>query len=185
MTPTRIINCKRLKQYVIAVGLLLSFSFSNAQSLPANEFQVKAVFLYNFTRFVEWPENYFTSPEDTFIIGIIGKDPFGQYLEETIANEKIGSHPIVIKRFDNIEKVNSCNILYINTDNSEWTKDVLAVVSKHHILTVSDINGFTRWGGIIKFINEKNKIKIQINTEAAKTAQLTISSKLLSLADIY
>jgi hypothetical protein len=160
----------------------LSISFSSGQDKTAGEYQVKAVFIYHFTQFIDWPSSAFTSSSDPFVIGIIGEDPFGSYLEEAVAGEKINAHPIVIKHFANIKDVINCHILYINSTNEDWLEKVLSSVSQKKILTVSDAPAFSKLGGIVRFFMRDDKIRIQINLEQSKAAQLNISSKLLSIA---
>jgi hypothetical protein len=161
----------------------LAVSFASAQDKTAGEYQVKAVFLYNFTQFIDWPVSSFSSPSDPFVIGIIGEDPFGPYLEETIEGEKIGTHPIIIKHFAHTREIN-CHMLYINSTDEDWLEKIISSVSQKKILTVGDAPGFTRLGGIIRFYTRDDKIKLQINLEQSKAAQLNISSKLLSVAKI-
>ncbi|MFT3911726.1 MAG: YfiR family protein [Ferruginibacter sp.] len=162
--------------------LLLSTQFLKAQT--AAEYQVKAVFLYNFTRFVDWPAATFESATSPFVIGILGNDPFGNYIDETVSGESTGEHPIVIKRFKTVKDIDNCQILFINSTDAETIKSVLSDTREKKILTVSDANNFASLGGIIGFFIENNKIRMQINTEAAKAASLSISSKLLGVAKI-
>ena len=165
-------------------GLLLIFAshILFGQNRTAPEYQVKAVFLYNFTQFIEWPQTAFKSSDDPFIIGIIGEDPFGSYLDETVAGEKIGTHPIQVQRYTNVKEALNCHILYINTEDAETAREILSLTSEKSILTVGDSPGFYNWGGIVKFFTENNKIRLQINVELSRAADLNISSKLLSVA---
>jgi hypothetical protein len=153
-----------------------------AQNKAIQEYKVKAVFLYNFTQFIDWPSSAFNSPEEPFVIGIIGEDPFGPYLEEAVAGEKIGLHPIVVRHYTNLKDVGNCHILYINSKDEDWVEKILSSVSQKNILTVSDAPNFNRLGGILRFFTEDNKIRLQINVERSKAVQLNISSKLLSVA---
>jgi len=162
---------------------LLTFAANHtfAQS-KAEEYQVKAVFLYNFTQFIDWPEKAFKSPDEPFIIGIMGDDPFGNYIDRTVEGELIGTHPIKIKRCHDLRSALSCHILYINSFDREWLRTILNSVSEKNILTVSDDPSFNNLGGIIRFYTEDNKIRLQINLPRSKEAELSISSKLLSVA---
>jgi hypothetical protein len=165
--------------------LVICFTDANAQSerkLPENK--LKAVFLYNFTRFVDWPVEAFANASSPFVIGIVGGDPFGNYMEETVTGENINGHPIVIRRFENAV-IENCHILYINSGSSDFIKDIIEQVSSKSVLTVSDHSSFVKWGGMIRFYTEENKIRIQINAAAARDAQLIISSKLLGVAQVY
>ena len=155
-----------------------------AQS-KAEDYQVKAVFLFNFTQFIDWPSTAFKSADEPFVIGIMGDDPFGNYLDETVEGEYIGKHPIVIKRCGDVRSALTCHMLYINSSDREWMRTVLNSVSEKNILTVSDDPYFNKLGGIIRFYTEDNKIRLQINLPRSKEAQLSISSKLLSVAKTH
>lgn len=154
-----------------------------SQTSPLPEYKIKAVFLFNFTQFVEWPHDAFNNNNDPFVIGILGKDPFGKYIDEVVQNEKVGNHPLTIMRYHNTNEINNCQVLFIESDDSNLSA-VLSSLNNRAILTVSDMQGFTQAGGIIGFITTNNKIKLQININAAKEAGLNISSKLLSVASI-
>jgi hypothetical protein len=151
---------------------------------PAKEYQVKAVFLFNFTQFVDWPVDSFNEATSPFIICIFGEDPFGPYLEKIIAGEKVEEHTIIIKRVSKIEDAKGCHILFINASGVNRLKEILTSVEGQPILTVSDANNFAKNGGVIRMYTEDKKIKIRINLTAAKASELTISSKLLGIADI-
>ena len=140
------------------------------------------MFLYNFTRFIDWPSAVLRSPADPFVIGIIGDDPFGDYLDETVTGERVGTHPILVRRMKDISEIGNCHILYIGSHDQEFTRRVLDEVAKKSILTVSDLPGYYRWGGIVRFFTENNKIRFQINVQQSREAELVISSKLLSVA---
>lgn len=148
------------------------------------EYQVKAVFLYNFTQFVEWPANAFPEPNTPLVIGILGQDPFGQYLDETVKGEKVNEHPLIVKRFRTIDEIRQCHILFINVSEKNELAAIFENLRSQNILTVGDAANFSKQGGIVRFFNEKNKTRIRINLEAAKNADLTISSKLLRLAEV-
>jgi hypothetical protein len=160
--------------------------FASAQTRPvAREYQLKAVFLYNFTQFVEWPSNSFSSDQAPMIIGILGTDPFGSYLEETIAGEKINGHPLLVQHYNTIEEVGACQVLYINIADKQRREQIMTKLKGRNILTVSDAPDFLEQGGMIRFFTRLGKIKLQVNLEETKTADLVISSKLLRLVEIF
>src|SRR5260221_8662724 len=182
-------NCPILRSlngiWFVLPLLLLELSFvSPVQTVTSAEYQVKAVFLFNFTQFVEWPANAFPGEQAPLVIGVLGEDPFGSFLDETVEGEKVKGHPLVIRRFDNTEKAKSCHILFINGAKAEKLKQVFADLKGLSILTVGDATDFARQGGMVRFFTENNKIRIRINLEATKASDLTISSKLLRLAEI-
>lgn len=159
--------------------------FVYAQTPVVREYQLKAIFLYNFTQFVEWPPNSFSSGQAPMIIGILGKDPFGSYLEETVSGEKINGHPLLIRRYNSIEEVETCQILFINVADKNKREQIIAKLKGRNILTVSDAPDFLLQGGMIRFFTKQDKIKLQVNLEETKTANLIISSKLLRLVEIF
>ncbi|MGB8191508.1 MAG: YfiR family protein [Chitinophagaceae bacterium] len=167
--------CIKLAMIIV----LCSFSPGSPDQTPA--YQVKAAFLYNFSQFVEWPSNAFSGSNAPFVIGVLGTDPFGAYLEELVAGEKAGSHPIVIRKYSEPNEVQQCHILFINhADAAEFARRF----ANRSILTVSDAEGFANRGGMIRFYTEKNKTKLQINLATARAANLNISGKLLRVAEI-
>ena len=154
------------------------------QTAPAKEYQVKAVFLYNFAQFVEWPEAAFPDAQTPLVIGVLGEDPFGGYLEETVRGEKVNNRPLVIERYRRAEEIGICHILFISRSEADRLEKIFAELKGRNILTVGDFDGFTKSGGMMRFVTEKNKTRLRINLEAAKAARLTISSKLLRPAEI-
>jgi len=156
-----------------------------AQNKAASEYQLKAVFLYNFTQFVNWPSSAFDSYNDDFVIGIIGEDPFGEYLDEVVGGEKIGMHPIVVRRFKSIRDISKCHMLFIRSGDPDWMERVLSAVAERNVLTISDDPDFNRLGGMIRFFPENNKLRLEINLKSARAAQLGISSKLLSVSQTH
>jgi hypothetical protein len=178
---------KRLKSYLWP--LLLALLSAGGPALPAStavskEYQVKAVFLFNFAQFVTWPPAVFTSPDEPFRIGVLGDDPFDGFLDETVNGEKVDGHPLVVQRYASPEDVKDCRILFISRSESGRMEDILAGLKDKGVLTVGDTEGFVKSGGIIRFATEGNKIHFKINLEAAKRANLVISSQVLRLAEI-
>lgn len=157
---------------------------SPAQTAPPPEYQVKAVFLFNFAQFIEWPSNAFPQTETPLIIGVLGEDPFGAYLDETVRGEKVNNRPLVVQRYRQVDEIKMCHVLFISHSEADHLKQIFTELKNRNMLTVGDVEGFALRGGMIRFVTEKNKIRLRINLEAAKAAQLTISSKLLRPAEI-
>jgi hypothetical protein len=151
---------------------------------PSVEYQIKAVFLFNFAQFVEWPPGAFRDPRAPFVIGVLGEDPFGTYLDEAVRGEKIGERPLVVRRYRRGEDIADCNILFISRSEAGRIDPIIASLRGHSVLTVGEDDGFIRQGGILRFVTENHKIRLRINVEAARAAGLTISSKLLRPAMI-
>lgn len=157
---------------------------SEDQASNSAERQLKAVFLYNFTQFIEWPEGTFDSESDPFIIGILGEDPYNELIEEVVQGEFFEQHPFEVRYYTSIDEALESHILYIkNLDRSVLRKE-LGKLNASGILTVGDIPDFGKMGGIIGFVTVGGKIRLQINRQAAEQAGLSISPKLLKLADL-
>lgn len=175
-------NC-RLKVFAaVWLAALAAFpSVVGVCSPPPSEYQVKAAFLFNFAKFVEWPSNAFSDANTPFVIGVLGHDPFGAYLDETVRGERLNSRELIIQRYRNPSEIKNCHVLFISRSESDRLDQIVAQLKYRKILTVTDAAGGN--GGImIRFVNEGNRIRFKIDAQAAKSANLTISSKLLRLA---
>lgn len=154
------------------------------QSPRASEYQVKAVFLFNFVQFVDWPATAAQDPPLPFLIGILGDDPFGALLDEAVRGERVGGRPIQVRRYRQVTDIEDCNILFISRSERQRVPEILAVFKNQAVLTVSDADAFANRGGIIQLLTDKNRIRLRINLAAAQAADLTISSKLLGVAEV-
>lgn len=154
-------------------------SFSGQQAKP-EEYQVKAVYLYNFGRFVQWPES--GAKDDPFTICVLGRDPFEVILDTTLANEKIESHKLVAKRIANYKDARGCRIVFISASELSRAKEILSLLEGSPVLTVSDMPSFVSNGGMIQFVLQDNKVRFEVNLTAAEKAGLTLSSQLLKVA---
>jgi len=169
----------------ICTSILMYSNPLPAQRPGSREYQLKAIFLYNFSQFVEWPPGSFSSEQAPMVIGIVGADPFGSYLEEAISGEKMHGHPLVIERYSTVDEIGSCQILFVNLPESKKREQVITSLKGRNILTVSDASDFLQQGGMIRFFTRQGKLKLQVNLEATKPANLVISSKLLRLVEIF
>ena len=169
-----------------------------ADSAASREYQIKAAFLYNFVRFVDWPEDKLGDANEPIRIGIIGKNPFGNAFEP-IKDKKLKGRKVIIETFKGfgkikrekndktpkhteIEKIRKCHMLFICNSEKEYLADIIELVHRHGILTVGQVPGFLEAGGIINFLEEKKKIRFEINLKAARKSKLKIRAKLLRLA---
>ena len=168
---------------VLVAGLIWMTASAAFAQPGSREYQVKAVFLFNFAQFVEWPAEAFSSPDAPLVIGIVGDDPFGPFLAEVIRDEKPGGHPLEIRHFQRSEQAD-CHILFISRSESSRLQPLLAGLAGKPILTVSDMENAARRGVMIRFLTESNRIRLRINLDATKRAGLTVSSKLLRSAEI-
>lgn len=160
---------------VLAVATLFSAS---AFALASSEYQLKAVFLFNFAQFVEWPATAFAEPTSSLHICIAGDDPFGPELEAVMQGESIGGRPISIQRLANVQGTENCHLVYVNQPEQQL-RETLQQLQGKPVLTVGETQAFTAFGGMIRFDMEGKKIRLAINPKAADAAQLRLSSKLL------
>lgn len=164
--------------------------FITLGAAPANQaetgksYQIKAVFLFNFAQFVEWPQATFPAAASPLIIGVLGRNPFGSFLDETVRGEHIHGHPIIVQRYSDVRDIKTCHILFINLQDPDEMENALVSLKHQNTLTVSDASRFIQRGGMVQFFTENNRTRIRIDPGSAKAADLVISSKLLRLADI-
>ena len=169
---------------MLAFVILVGGCPARSQERDQKEMRIKAVFLFRFTQFVEWPPDAFPDHSSPLIIGILGKDPFGHLLEQIVQNEKVQDREIVVRRVADAEKAKECHVVFIGESDRDGYVELLRQKETHYVLTVSDTEGFAEQGGAINFYVEKNKIGFEVNTESLKKAGLKASSKLLRLARI-
>jgi hypothetical protein len=172
---------------VVAAMLLLISTFASgfsglAQEAAPTEYQIKAAFLYNFAKFVEWPPSAFADAQSPIVIGVLGKNVFDSNLEKIIHGKTVNNRPFLFKEFHTAIEATKCHILFISASEKEKLPKILASLQGTSVLTVSETDQFIASGGMINFVIEDQKIHFQINDAAAKKAGLKISSKLLSLA---
>jgi hypothetical protein len=165
---------------VVACAVIAAPILYGQQSNPT-EYEVKAAYLYNFGKFVEWPAKARTA-DDSFTICVLGQDPFGTTFDTTIAGENINGKKVVIKRVAKPQDALSCRILFISSSEESRLKEIVATLDKTSVLTVSDIPQFTRRGGMIQFVVEANKVRFEVNLAIAERAGLILSSQLLKVA---
>jgi YfiR/HmsC-like len=155
---------------------------AGAQALE--EYQVKAAFLYNFAKFVEWPAEAFRTPKDPIMVCVLGHNPFGNALEEVIRGKSIEGRAVTFRQVSGSEQASACQILFISSTEGKRFWSLYANLKPEGILTVGEAQGFASDGGVINFKLEDGHVRFEINVGAAEHAQLQISSKLLSLAQI-
>ena len=167
---------------VLAVAMLVCTP-AHPENPPKgpSEYRVKAAFLYNFVKFVEWPATP-AAQEGPIEICVLGKDPFGGALERVVEGKTVNDRALVIRHFGDIAAARSCQVLFVSTSEAGRVSEIIKAVRGWSVLTVSEINRFSERGGIINFLMEGQRVRFRINTKMAASAGLTISSKLLELA---
>jgi hypothetical protein len=182
---------KKVGSLIVVTCLLFAMAMgghaAGADSSDSSEYLIKAGFIYNFAKFVEWPTTAFPQPDSPIVIGILGNDPFGATLDRIVADKKVDGRGFAVKRVKwskDFKDVKDCNILFVSLSEKEHVDSVVEAMKGLPILTIGDVPGFAKRGGIINFTLEDNKVRFEVNVEAAKHADLTISSRLLTLATI-
>ena len=155
-----------------------------ARADEAPEYQVKAAFLYNFAKFVDWPSAAFSGENSPLIIGVLGDDPFGDALDKTVEGKTVNDRKIVVRRYKQADDAKSCHILYVSRSEKKQVDKDLDRLDKTNTLTVGDMDQFLQRGGMVNFIIEDKKVRLEINPDAAERANLKVSSKLLQVAHI-
>jgi len=152
-----------------------------AQSPKPTDYDVKAVYLYNFGRFVEWPASV-TTKSDSFTVCVLGQDPFGPALDATLAGETIGGKSVSAKRISTPQEAGSCQILFMSSAEASRLNKIMEALDKGAVLTVSDMPQFSQRGGMIQFVLDGKKVRFEVNLTAVQRAGLTLSSELLKVA---
>jgi len=167
---------------IIVASILLSLC--SPGYTQTSEYELKAVFLYNFTQFVSWPESAFTAPDMPFQLCLAGEDPFGHILDEAVISEKVGRHQIVVRRIHNLENTASCHMIFIPEKNLSTLDQILTIVKGNSVLVVGDEGDSAEKGATIGFLFVNQRVRLRVNLRSARLANLTISSKLLKLSDV-
>jgi YfiR/HmsC-like len=169
----------------MALVALLTLSGTNrvpAQGNVSSEYQVKAAFLYHFSQFVDWPEGTFKDATSPLVYCTVGEDPFHGALEASISGKEMGVRPLQVAHFQEGQNFRSCQIVFIGGGEKKIVSSVLASLKGTPVLTVGESQSFVQEGGMIGFLLEENKIRFEINLDAAEHAKLKLSSRLLALA---
>jgi YfiR/HmsC-like len=182
---------RRLAILIMAISVSLGWSAETAAQVSdapdSSEYLIKAGFIYNFAKFVEWPSAAFADADSPIVIGVIGVDPFGPLIDRIVEDKKIGSRGFVVKRFrwgKDLKDLKDCKILFVSPSERGHIDEILQLVRGFPVLTVGETPGFAERGGIIRFTLEDNRVRFEVNVQAARRADLNISSRLLTLAKI-
>jgi hypothetical protein len=147
------------------------------------EYQVKALYLLNFTKYVDWPAEAFAGADAPITIGVLGENHFGDDLKTAVEGKTVNGRAIVVQAFNKDSDWGKCHVLFISGSEKKRLGEILGKVKTLPVLTVGESDQFTQQGGIINFVKRDGKIRLEIDLNAARQAKLQISSKLLSVAD--
>ena len=159
-------------------------SVAQGQLEPKGEYALKAVFLYNFCRFIEWPKPVFASPNEPIIIGVVGEDPFGSLLNEAVRGETSRGRAIRIEHYAKAEALGKCHLLFVSHSEAARTETILGAVRGKSVVTVGETDAFLDRGGMIALTTDKNRVRLHINPSLLRAASLDVSSKLLRVAEV-
>ncbi len=181
------IRCRtEIRSGRVTAWVLLFLLFSTAVSRADQtftEYKVKALFLYNFAKYVDWPDGTFANAKTPFTIGILGKDRISDDLRGTVEGKTIDGHPLIIKRVASDGDFKDCQIIFVSNSENAATEDIIARIGTMHILTVGEDSAFLEKGGCINLVLKEEKVHLEVNLAAANKAALKISSKLLAVAE--
>ena len=176
--------CAWLVTSIAVLSLTGDVRGAAADSPSFSEYQVKAAFLYNFARFVEWPTNAFPDDRAPILLGIVGDDPFGGALEQLVKGKTINGRELVLKRVARQQDLREFHMLFVCSSEVRYLPQILESLKGKCVLTVGETKGFAQTGGVINFTLEENKVHFEINVDTAERSRLKISSKLLALAKV-
>jgi hypothetical protein len=173
---------KTISAMIVAV---LVFVLPARADEPSREYQVKAAFIYNFVQFVDWPASAFAGDSSPITIGVLGANPFGDALDHVVEGKTAHGRTLAVRYFSRIEDLEKCQVLFVVSSDQNFLQTLHDKLKDQSVLTIGEADQFLPTGGIIRMSTEENKVRFEINVEAAEQAQLKISSKLLHLAKIY
>lgn len=169
---------------LLCLTLAIGAGAQSSDPSESSEYLIKAGFIYNFAQLVQWPSGAFSQPDSPIVIGIFGTDPFGGAIDRVIENKKLDGRSLVVKRLKRGSSIRDCNILFVSSSEAAHLDEIIQSAKGMPILTIGETPGFAVRGGIINLTLEGNKVRFEVNIEAAKQANLNISSRLLALARI-
>jgi hypothetical protein len=166
----------------LSLAWLLCSGDSLAQDSAPSEYELKAAFLFNFAKYVDWPPEVFAEVTSPLVIGVLGKSPFGGTLERTLQGKAVNDRALTFREVHSLTEATNCHVLFISTSEKVRMPQIFEDLRGTSVLTVGESDRFAEDGGMIGFVLAGNKIRFRVNEEAARKAGLKVSSKLLSLA---
>jgi hypothetical protein len=166
------------------IPILLWISAGVQAAERPDEYQVKAAYILNFAKFVTWPASVFASPSDALTVCVLGQDPFRGALAQVLREKSAGGRGLELRTLSDTDAGGNCRILFVSESGRPRFRRLFEALKASGVLTIGDSPGFTAEGGVINLKLQDDRIRFEINLEAAEQAKLQISSKLLSLAEI-
>jgi YfiR/HmsC-like len=175
---------RRLRANRLAIPIVLFFLAVATQAQSATEYQVKAAFLFNFAKFVEWPPDAFAGAESPLQICVLGQDPFGHDFEQAIEDKTVNGHRIEVLHPSGVPQARACQIVFVGSSEKRQVHEILRALRGASVLTVGDTAGFAKMGGMINFVLDDNRVRFEINVKASERAHLKVSARLLTVAKV-
>lgn len=168
---------------VAAGNLRAGVAGADRHSPLALEYEIKAVFLANFAKYVEWPEHSaLADPKAPIVVGVLGEDPFGRALDEAVQDKTAHGRRMVVRRYRAPEQVKGCHVVFVSSSEVKQAGEILRALGKDGVLTVDENRSLPPAGSMITFTMDHGKVRFEIDVDAARRAGLRISSQLLKLA---
>jgi hypothetical protein len=169
----------------LCLSLLLGTCLAaRAQPIFSTEYEIKSVLLFNLAQFVEWPGAAFDTPSSPIVIGVVGENPFGNSLEKVIEGETVQNRKLIVRYFRRPSEIEGCHLLFISRSESARVDAIFSHLKGRPVLTVGDTESFGQRGGMVRFVSEKNKVRLRLNVPRIEESRLKVSSKLLRIAEL-
>ncbi len=192
LRPRRTPGCLRERLHVLLVSLVFLGAPAAhlvrpvlAEDSKPSEHAIKAAFLFNFTKFVEWPVKAFPDARSPIVIAVLGNDPFGQVLDTAVRGKAVKGRSIIVRRFADTNELGSAHILFVSSSYAASVSEVFKATKGSPVLTVSEIPGFIQQDGVIEFVVQDQKVKLHVNLDNAVAAGLKVSAELLKVAKVF
>lgn len=183
-----VLHIRQMWRRMTILTLIMATLFSKAYGYSAaEEYEIKAAFLYNLGNYLKFPANVLSDrdTEQNFFICILGRDPFQQNIDSAAEDEKIQGHPVQVKRLQRVQEVDGCHLLFISDSERSRLKNLFQTLARRPILTVGDTDDFIEQGGMIKFYNDNNKIRLALDLEKVRAVDIKPSANLLKIVKLY
>lgn len=175
---------RRFVSLLVAIASLAITPSAPAQTKAVGENELKAAFVAKFPLFVSWPEKSFETPTSPIVVGLLGRNTFGPYLEAALKDKVAGGHPVTVKICETVEEATACQIVFIAESDKATVETILKGLAKHTVLTVSDEPNFAERGGMLGLAETDRKIRLEANVEAIQHSDLRVDPQLLRISKV-
>jgi len=169
---------------LLCSALMLGSARAGGENDDDGEYRLKLAFIYNFAQFTQWPPEAFRDPAAPLTVCVVGQDPFAGEMEQTLHGRRAAGHPVEIKRLKLEDDPKGCHMIFVRANEKRAAGKILSAVRGSNTLTVGESRGFAELGGVINLVLDDNKLRFEVNLNAATQSRLRISSKVLALAKI-